>query len=106
MIRCFHTRHCQQTFVWDVWLDGQIVCCKIDHLSNIDEIRRCTLGTKMFSLGAYLLSHDREKRQCSVATTPNFLTVDSLDMNNLFQSGNEIDSRRRSPISLHQTGKQ
>ena len=24
--------------MWDVWFDGQIVCSKIEHLSNIDEI--------------------------------------------------------------------
>ena len=37
-------------FVWDVWFDGQIVCSKIERLSNIDEIaidqvsyKRCKL---------------------------------------------------------------
>ena len=24
--------------MWDVWFDSQIVCSKVEHLSNIDEI--------------------------------------------------------------------
>ena len=27
-------------FVWDVWFDSQIVCFKIEHLSNIDEMAK------------------------------------------------------------------
>ena len=28
-----------ETFVWDVWIHSQIVCCKIEHLSNIDKMQ-------------------------------------------------------------------
>ena len=29
--------------MWDVWFHGQIVCFKIEHLSNINEIYSCYL---------------------------------------------------------------
>ena len=38
MIMPMLSRKAFATFVWDVWFDGQIVCSKIEHLSNIDEI--------------------------------------------------------------------
>ena len=36
--KTFATNSLKQTFMWEVWFDGQIVYSKIEHLSNIDEI--------------------------------------------------------------------
>ena len=36
--RAFATNSLKQTFVWDVWFDGQNVYSNIEHLSNIDEM--------------------------------------------------------------------
>ena len=38
--KAFATNSLKQTCVWDVWFDGQIICCKIEHLSNINEISK------------------------------------------------------------------
>ena len=37
--KAFATNSLTKIFVWDVWFDGQIVCSKLEHLSNIDEMR-------------------------------------------------------------------
>ena len=37
--KAFVTNSLKWTFVLDVWFDGQIGYSKIEHLSNIDEIR-------------------------------------------------------------------
>ena len=36
--KTFATDSLKQTFVWDVWFDGQIVCFNIEHPSIIDKI--------------------------------------------------------------------
>ena len=35
--------------MWDVWFDGQIVCDKLEHLSNIDEIHSIQIFDEKFS---------------------------------------------------------